>query len=269
MGYEKLILSTKKVESIVQKNYGISGTALKLAGEIDINYKISIKNSKNYIFKISRPNIDEQYLDFQTKIIRFINSKKGTLDIPSIVLNKNGNEITEFIDRNKKVRKARLLTWIPGRIWGSVNPQSNKLRFSLGEKSGIMTSLLNGFEHNMSERKFDWDIAQSLWTKNHLNLFDKDHKEILKYFIDEFESKIQNYKALRKSFIHNDINDNNIIVTEDLINPQVSTIIDFGDSIKTQTINELGTVCAYCIMYQNDPLSAALPIVSGLSLIHI
>ena len=77
MGYEKLILSTKKVESIVQKNYGISGTALKLAGEIDINYKISIKNSKNYIFKISRPNIDEQYLDFQTKIIRFINSKKG------------------------------------------------------------------------------------------------------------------------------------------------------------------------------------------------
>ena len=263
MGYEKLILSTKKVESIIQKNYGISGTAEKLAGEIDINYKISIKNSKNYIFKISRPDIDEQYLDFQTKIIRFINSKKGTLDIPSIVLNKNGNEITEFIDRNKKVRKARLLTWIPGRIWGSVNPQSDKLRFSLGEKSGIMTSLLNGFEHNMSERKFDWDIAQSLWTKNHLNLFDKDHKEILKYFIDEFESKIQNYKALRKSFIHNDINDNNIIVTEDLINPQVSTIIDFGDSIKTQTINELGTVCAYCIMHQNDPLSAALPIVSG------
>ena len=68
--------------------------------------------------------------------------------------NKNRNEITEFIDRNNKVRKARLLTWIPGRIWGSVNPQSDKLRFILGEKSGIMTSLLNGFEHNMSERKF-------------------------------------------------------------------------------------------------------------------
>ena len=72
MGYERLILSVTQVEKIVQNNYGIEGTASKLPGEIDINYKISTKNSKDYILKISRPNIGSQYLDFQIKIINFI-----------------------------------------------------------------------------------------------------------------------------------------------------------------------------------------------------
>ena len=154
MGYERLILSVTQVEKIVQNNYGIKGTASKLPGEIDINYKISTKNSKDYILKISRPNIGSQYLDFQIKIINFIKSKKNNLDIPDIVLNNKNDEITEFIDSNKQNRKARLLTWIPGRLWSSVNPQTDDLRFSLGEKSGIMTSLLDGFHHKYGNRKF-------------------------------------------------------------------------------------------------------------------
>ena len=40
MGYERLILSVTQVERIVRNNYGIEGTASKLPGEIDINYKI-------------------------------------------------------------------------------------------------------------------------------------------------------------------------------------------------------------------------------------
>ena len=263
MGYERLILSVTQVEKIVQNNYGIEGTASKLPGEIDINYKISTKNSKDYILKISRPNIGSQYLDFQIKIINFIKSKKNNLDIPDIVLNNKNDEITEFIDSNKQNRKARLLTWIPGRLWSSVNPQTDDLRFSLGEKSGIMTSLLDGFHHKYGNRKFEWDISQSLWTKKYLNIFKKEEKEIIKYFIKKFELNKGNYDKLRKSFIHNDINDNNIIVNKDLINPEVNSIIDYGDSIETHTINELGTVCAYCIMNQSDPLSASIPIVSG------
>ena len=39
--------------------------------------------------------------------------------------------------------------------------------------------------------------------------------------------------------------------------------MDFGDAVNTQIINEVGTACAYAIMDQNDPLEAALPLVSG------
>ena len=47
MNYEKLVLPINEVEKIVKKEYGISGSASKLQGEIDINYKISTKNSQD------------------------------------------------------------------------------------------------------------------------------------------------------------------------------------------------------------------------------
>ena len=263
MNYKKLVLSTKKVERIVKKEYGIEGSASKLPGEIDINYKISTKDSQDYILKISRPDTTADYLDFQIKILKFINSKKKNLPIPKIVLNKKKKEISKIEDGSGVKRTARLLTWIPGRLWSSVNPHLDNLRFSLGEKSGMITKLLDGLDHKIAHRKFEWDIAQSLWTKKHLNLFNNDQKKILKYFHKKFESKKDEYNQLRKSIIHNDINDNNIIVSEDLINPSVQSIFDFGDAINTQIINEVGTACAYAIMNQNDPLDAALPVLSG------
>ena len=263
MDYKKLVLSTNEVEKIVKKEYGILGSASKLQGEIDINYKISTKNSQDYILKISRPDSTSDYLDFQIKILKFINSKNKNLPISKIILNKQKKDITEIVDSYGNKRILRLLKWIPGRLWSSVHPQLDDLRYSLGEKSGNITKLLKDFDHKIAHREFEWDIAQSVWTKKHLNLFNNDQKKILKYFHKEFESKNNDYNQLRKSVIHNDINDNNIIVSEDLISPSVKSIVDFGDAINTQIINEVGTVCAYAIMNQNDPLDAALPVVSG------
>ena len=263
MDYKKLVLSTNEVEKIVKKEYGILGSASKLQGEIDINYKISTKNSQDYILKISRPDSTSDYLDFQIKILKFINSKNKNLPISKIILNKQKKDISEIVDSYGNKRILRLLKWIPGRLWSSVHPQLDDLRYSLGEKSGNITKLLKDFDHKIAHREFEWDIAQSVWTKKHLNLFNHDQKKILKYFHQEFELKNNDYNQLRKSVIHNDINDNNIIVSEDLISPSVKSIVDFGDAINTQIINEVGTVCAYAIMNQNDPLDAALPVVSG------
>ena len=197
MNYKKLVLSTNEVEKIVKKEYGISGSASKLQGEIDINYKISTKNSQDYILKISRPDSASDYLDFQIKILKFINSKKKSIPIPKIVLNKKKENITEIQDTHGSIRRIRLLRWIPGRLWSSVSPQLDNLRYSLGEKSGVITKLLKGFDHKMANREFEWDIAQSLWTKKHLNLFNNDQKKILKYFHKQFESKDDEYRQLR------------------------------------------------------------------------
>ena len=70
MNYKKLVLSVNEVQKIVKKEYGIEGSALKLQGEIDINYKISTRNSQDYILKISRPDSPSDYLDFQIKILK-------------------------------------------------------------------------------------------------------------------------------------------------------------------------------------------------------
>ena len=263
MNYTTATIDIEQAENILLKVYGIHGTASKLPGESDFNFKIKIKNEEGYILKISRPEANEDYLDFQQSLLQYINSNKKNIIAPQVINDKHGNSYSTITDNYGTTRKARLLTWISGRIWSSVNPQLNDLRLSLGEQCGSLTKALQGFNHPQSSRDFHWDVAQSLWTKEYLHLFSIEEKTILSTFIQQFESSEKEYLQLRKSVVHNDANDNNLIVSKDLIHPKVKAAIDYGDAIYTQIINDLAITCAYAIMNHNDPLAAALPIVKG------
>ena len=87
--------------------------------------------------------------------------------------------------------------------------------------------------------------------------------KILKKFIKNFKDNLHLYQKLEKSIIHNDINDNNIIVSNDFLNPTVKSVIDFGDAVFSQTINDLAITCSYGIMNLNDPLSGCIDILEG------
>jgi 4-aminobutyrate aminotransferase-like enzyme/Ser/Thr protein kinase RdoA (MazF antagonist) len=263
MNYNSIKITTQQAENILLKLYNIEGIATKLPGEVDFNFKINVENNPSYILKISRPNEDESYLDYQQKLIQFIETKNSNLVVPKVITDKKGNTISEITDELGNKRKVRLLSWISGKIWSSVNPQLDDLRFSLGKQCGKLTNSLQGFKHPKMHREFDWDIAQSLWTKEHCNLFFNEEKEIIIYFQQQFEANFNTYKKLRKTVVHNDANDNNILVSTKLTNPKVTAIIDFGDAIYTQIINDVAIACAYAIMNHHEPLDAALPIVKG------
>jgi 4-aminobutyrate aminotransferase-like enzyme/Ser/Thr protein kinase RdoA (MazF antagonist) len=256
-------MTAKEAEKILFNLYTVKGKATKLPGEIDYNFKITVTGKHQYILKISPKNTDESELDFQQKILEYIAGKNTTLILPKVILDKNKKAISEISLDGKTNLKVRLLTWINGRVWSSVNPQLNNLRFSLGKKAGELTNNLQGFKHTKAAREFVWDVAQGLWTKKYVYLFKNEEKEIIQYFLNQFESIQNNYSKLRKSVVHNDANDNNVLVSEDLVNPKVTAIIDFGDAIKTQIINDLAITCAYAIMDKNDPLEASLSIIKG------
>ncbi len=133
----------------------------------------------------------------------------------------------------------------------------------MGEQCGRLTRALQGFDHKEAQRELEWDVAQSLWTEVQLNLFSDDKLEILLFFQEKFKKQLDSYNKLRKSVVHNDANDNNVIVSSDLIYPKVKAVIDYGDAVYTQIINDVAIACAYAIMYHNDPLAAALPVVKG------
>ncbi len=263
MNYNTIKVTTNQAENILWELFNIKGTASQLPGEVDFNFRIKIENEDKYILKISRPNEDEDYLDFQQKLLQYVEDKGQDLIAPRVVKDKEGKLISSIIDDFGNERKVRMLSWISGRVWSSVNPQLDDLRYSLGEQCGLLTKALNGFEHREAHRDFEWDVAQSLWTKNHIDLFSKEEKEIISSFQNIFKNQQETYNKLRKAVVHNDANDNNVIVSEDLANPKVKAAIDYGDAVHTQIINDLAISCSYCIMHHNDPLEAALPIIKG------
>ena len=263
MSYTNLQITIQQAESILWDLFNIRGTASTLPGEVDFNFRIKIEDEDRYILKISRPDEDETYLDFQQKLLQFVEGSKANITAPKVIRDKKGNSISEITDDFGNQRKVRLLSWISGRVWSDVNPQLDDLRFSLGEQCGLLTKALQGFDHSEGHREFEWDVSQSLWTTSHLDLFSSNEKKILSSFQKQFEASQNGYSKLRKAIVHNDANDNNVIVSNDLLAPTVKAAIDYGDAIHTQIINDLAISCAYCIMHHNDPLEASLPIVKG------
>ena len=253
----------EEAEKILFEIYNITGEASKLPGEIDANFKIKIDKKNRYILKISAKNTDKNELDFQQKILQYLTDKNTSLITPKVILDKNKKTTSTISINGKSNLQVRLLSWIDGRVWSSVNPQLNNLRFSLGEKAGELTNNLQGFNHPEANREFVWDVAQVLWTKKYLHLFNKEDKNLINSFIHKFETCQIEYKKLRKSIVHNDANDNNVLVSEDFKNPKTRAIIDFGDAINTQIINDVAITCAYAIMDKNNPLEASLPIIKG------
>ena len=262
MNYTDIQISSEEATQILEEIYGIKARVKELPGEIDFNFFCQTAEDEKLVLKVSRPEEQEQFLDFQKCITEHL-ADNAALNTSRIVRSQDGSLLPIYMDRQGMQRKVRVLSWIPGRLWSAVNPHNNKLRKSLGQQAGQLTAALIGFEHSYASRKLDWDIAQGLWVKDFLHLFSDKEKEILQVFIQQFAAGLESYNTLRKSVVHNDVNDNNIIVTEDLLAPEVRAIIDYGDAVLTQSINDLAITCAYAAMGHEDPLDAVLPVIKG------
>jgi 4-aminobutyrate aminotransferase-like enzyme/Ser/Thr protein kinase RdoA (MazF antagonist) len=256
-------ISNFQAEKVLQELYGIEGKTNALPGYVDHNFRVTIDKKDCYILKISRQNANSNTILFLKDILLYLEKNSDELTTPKIVSDSSGNYVHEIFDDHRNNQNVCLLTWIPGRIWSDVNPRLNDLHYSLGETCGKITKTLLNFENTHAHGTFDWDISQSLWTKKHLHLFNPHEQEVIGYFQNQFEENLESYGLLRKSIVHNDANDNNIIVSEDLVHPKVSSIIDYGDAIYTQIINDVAVCCAYAIMDHLDPLEASLPILKG------
>jgi len=255
-------LTEKQAEYISSTLFGATGKAHPLPGEVDFNFKIKAEK-ESFLLKVSRPDADPGYLEYQQALLQHISEGDQNVKSPAPLPDKKGKLVSMYTDDSGQVLPVRLLTWIEGRLWSSVNPIHDDLLFSLGEEAGKLTKALEGFDHSLARRSFDWDIAQAGWTRNATPLFSEDHQLIAAYFQDLFDQIQERYSTLRKSLVHNDANDNNVLVSEDLVHPKVTAIIDYGDAIHTQVINDVAIAIAYAVMGQVDMLSAALPVLEG------
>ena len=260
--YQKNKITAKEAEQITRDLYGIKGVAVSLPGEVDFNFRIDSEKEK-YLLKVSRTDTDLEYLDFQQAILHHVAKSDVGIASPHPMADLQGDFISEYSDASGKLRKVRLLSWMEGRLWSSVKPINENLLFSLGEQAGRLGRAFQGFSHPLVQRDFEWDVARAGWTREFTHLFSGEKQKIAIYFLDLFDEIQPGYATLRKCVVHNDVNDNNVLVSKELVNPEVRAIIDYGDAIHTQVINELAICIAYAIMAKPDVLSAALPVVKG------
>lgn len=257
--------TSQQASLIAKKHFNIHAKATRLEGYVDENFLLVTASGKKFLFKVSSDlsiyssEENREQLNFQVAILEHISQQNLPFQTSKVFTDQNRDSLVE-ISNNKT---ARLLSWVPGRLWAVVNPKAESLRNNLGEAAGSLTMALQDFKHPAAHRKLDWDLANSAWTNEHINRFSEKQKKIIQQFQNRFSEIQHTYKTLPKSIVHNDLNDYNILVNSELANPKISGFIDFGDSVFTQTINDLAIVLAYATMNLPDSLSAALEVVTG------
>ncbi|MDH4089565.1 MAG: aminotransferase class III-fold pyridoxal phosphate-dependent enzyme [Cyclobacteriaceae bacterium] len=257
-----LKIAEKDAEQLAKEYYGVKASVKKLHGEIDLNFYLQDSAGKAYILKIANPQESLAQLELQNSIMKRLRSASAGLKTQNLVPAHDGAEIvTLSIDGS--TRFMRLLTWIDGRVLATVNPHSPTLLYRLGEMCGKVSRGLSGFDHEAARRFIKWDPSSAAWINDHAEKFKGEKREVFDYFYALFEKAMPALSSTRYGINHNDINDYNVLVSGIGNTVSVEGVIDFGDAVYTNTINELAIALAYAMMHKNNPLEAALPVVKG------
>jgi Ser/Thr protein kinase RdoA (MazF antagonist) len=194
----------------------------------------------------------------------------------------NFNSIFRFTTATQTYH-VRLLTFLRGDMLADV-PLPQRTPDFMGSIGTLLGSCDAAFanggmpqEHirTASSRNHFWDLRNAPnirgWTSS---VNDLDQRRLLEAAFDKFLEHGLPYLAdeasggLRAQLVHNDANDNNIVVTRVPPFPDanstttttytVSGLIDFGDAVHTTLVNNLAIAMAYCCCVDNTSLAAGL-----------
>ncbi len=265
MTHEFPLISQDHLDQLLKEHYGLRGQLQLIAGEFDLNYLLTTHDHQRYLLKISREGETAEYIDFQAAVMEHLSSFDFPFALPEVIKTVNGSiKLTQPTNQGTAVH-IRLQSWLPGRVMAGVCPHTPEMLKSLGAACGHLCRALQRFDHPLVHRNLKWNPSATLENRKHrVHIKDAAHLALVDHLWAYFEEHIlPKLSKLRKSVIYHDANDYNILVSEDLASPSVCGIIDFGDVLYTQTVNDLAIACAYAMLDKADPLESASHVVSG------
>jgi 4-aminobutyrate aminotransferase-like enzyme/Ser/Thr protein kinase RdoA (MazF antagonist) len=259
-------LSLEDARSLASSLYGIDAAPREVPSYIDQNFQLKTADGRSFVLKIANAEESRGILDLQNAAMDWVAARTHPGFCQQVQPTLGGERITETKGPDGSTRLVRLLTWIPGDLLADCAPHDHALLASLGRFLGTMTRALTGFEHPAAERELDWDLGRAAWIGEFTHEIEHGaRREIVEQVLDLFRSRVvPAMPDLRRSVIHNDGNDYNVLVDRhSSAGPQVCGILDFGDMTRTHTIFELAIAIAYAILGKMDPLAAAALVASG------
>jgi len=253
-------MDIQEMKMLVQQHYGLEVKVTTLDGYEESNYLLEDAGGQKYIGKIAGAENNPYLLDAQVKILQHLAETTVAKGFQRVLLNRHNNPVT-IIGEGAATQYLRVLSYLEGEIWANAGLPSPGLLHHLGQFMGEMDQALQGFFHPAAYRICSWDLRNTMAARENISAI-KDHerRRMVAYFLLQFETEIApQLPGLRMAVIHNDANDYNLLVKNDA----VAGLIDFGDMVYTQLVNNLAITCTYAMLHREDPLAAAAAVVKG------
>ncbi|HTK28551.1 MAG TPA: aminotransferase class III-fold pyridoxal phosphate-dependent enzyme [Vicinamibacterales bacterium] len=257
--------------AIARDMFGIDGTAAPLPSERDQNFLIDAAASGRggrYVLKIANAADERALLEAQNAAMDAV--AEATSLCPRVVRSTNGAAIETLPAARGGGHFVRLVTWIPGVTLGSLPHHPPVLLRDLGRGLASVDRALAAFDHPAVHRDFYWDLA------NGLDIVRAHGGDIadpaLRRLVTTVAAGIERddapaFASLRRSVIHNDANDHNVVVCDEGSalerRQRVQGFVDFGDMVYSFTAADLAVAIAYAILDKPDPLEAAAAVTAG------
>ncbi len=238
----------------IQRVFHKKGELQELYSDRDQNFLFTTKNQK-YLLKIYNSLEKRKVIEFQIASLKHIVKSDFPFKVP------------EPINGLKKVLKDEckyyicLFKYLEGRFLFE-----SKLKYvqykDIGILMGNLTKVLSHFSHSGGHRIFEWDIQNINIIHSNIKFVEgEERKNILYHHLNNVNNKrLPPLKKLRKSIIHNDGNDHNIILNKD---GSLKGIIDFGDIIHSFTVLDAAVCMAYIGQKNKKPIESMKVFLEG------
>jgi 4-aminobutyrate aminotransferase-like enzyme/Ser/Thr protein kinase RdoA (MazF antagonist) len=259
-------LSNDTVRKLVRDLYGIEGTLEPLPAEWDQNFRIDAGEAGTYVVKIANRGHSAGVLEFQNAAMNWLSEHWSSGKSPRVVPSLSGNEISVASNLDGFEYRVRMLTYLDGRPFAAVQPQDERTLERLGNALGNLDRCLADFQHPAMDRELQWDLQRCEWISSFTHRIPSlQRRRIVETLLLQYRARVAPLlPELPVSVIHNDANDENILVAPD---PEggwkLVGLLDFGDMVRSHTINELVIACAYAGLGSREPLAVAARIAAG------
>src|SRR5215510_13807978 len=280
--------SFEEATALARDLYGLDAAASRLPIERDQNVLLQDRSGEKYVLKIANALEDRALLDAQQQAMARV-AERAPLG-QRIAPTRSGALLSEIRSAFGMRHFVWMVDWLPGVALGDLKRHSPELLRDLGRRVGRIDRALADFDHPAIHRDFHWDLANGLSIVREYEslIMDAETRKLVVKFAAEFERDVAPIlPRLRKSAIHNDANDYNVIVRagddphaksqgvvgqnvvgqnvvgQNVVGQNVVGLIDFGDLVHSFTVGDLAVAIAYAMLNKPDPLAVAAEIVKG------
>lgn len=254
---------------LARELYGLEGEARSLPSERDQNFRIDVHGGASVVLKIANALDDPELLGAQQRALTQLGHT--TVPAPRVVLARDGSALAEARAADGRRHLVWMVSFLPGRPLAGVPHRPRALLEDFGRRIGALARGLQDFDHPAIHREFYWDLAEARRVIGGTRALVPDAE--VGRAVDVVVARVERDVApvlpsLRKSAIHGDLNDHNVLVSghaaeEGARALRISGIVDFGDMVHGWTIGDLAIAAAYVSLAAPDPLASMAALVRG------
>jgi Ser/Thr protein kinase RdoA (MazF antagonist) len=245
----------ESAEATAEELIGVRASARALPSERDQNFLLTNSSGEKFVLKIANALETPAFVEAQNSVLKHL--AKRVSFCQCLLPTSSGEETAMIRSTTGTSHLVRLVQYIPGVPLAEIKPQSPGLLHDIGRKLGQLDRALTDFDHPAVHRDFHWDLSNGNRIIDDFGnlISDTNLRELV------FKCRTNLDTDLRRSVIHGDANDYNVLVDPDRMT--VAGLIDFGDMVYSYTVGNLAVAIAYVVLDKPDSVAAATEVING------